>query len=56
MLTFNNDQLRDKIKTDLGVDVPKERDFLPFSDLEKSVKDDLRIIHESPIVAKGAID
>ena len=35
MLTFSNEQLRDKIKADLGVDVPADRDFLPFSDVEQ---------------------
>ena len=41
MLTFSNEDLRKKIKADLNVDVPVDRDFLPFSDLEKSVRDDV---------------
>jgi hypothetical protein len=51
MLTFTNDMLRDKIKADLGVDVPADRDFLPFSDLEKSVRDDVLTVQQSPLVA-----
>jgi carbonic anhydrase len=39
MLTFSNDDLTAKIKEDLGVDTTG-RDFLPFPDLERSVRDD----------------
>ena len=51
MLTFSNDDLRNKIKADLNVDVPKDRDFLPFSDLEKSVRDDVHTVKTSELVA-----
>mmetsp|Transcript_4783 Transcript_4783/g.11741 ORF Transcript_4783/g.11741 Transcript_4783/m.11741 type:complete len:175 (-) Transcript_4783:436-960(-) len=53
MLTFTNEQLRDKIKADLGTDVPADRDFLPFSDLDKSVRDDIHTIRTSNLVAPG---
>src|SRR5438128_8521097 len=35
MLTFTNDQLRDKLKSETGADA-SGIDFLPFPDLEKS--------------------
>ena len=49
MLTFTNQQLADKIKQDLGADVDG-RDFLPFSDLEQSVRDDVATIRQSPFI------
>ncbi|KAG2430922.1 hypothetical protein HXX76_009894 [Chlamydomonas incerta] len=53
MLTFTNEQLAAKIKTDLGVDVPPGRDFLPFPDLDQSVRDDIATVKGSPLVAPG---
>src|SRR5258706_16482962 len=49
MLTFTNQQLADKIKQDVGADVDG-RDFLPFSDLEQSVRDDVATIRQSPLI------
>jgi carbonic anhydrase len=43
MLTFSNEDLTAKIKEDLGVDTVG-RDFLPFSDLEQSVRDDVETL------------
>ncbi|KAG2485672.1 hypothetical protein HYH03_015644 [Edaphochlamys debaryana] len=54
MLTFTNDQIAAKIKTDLGVDVAG-RDFLPFPDLDQSVRDDVAIVKASPLVAPGTV-
>jgi carbonic anhydrase len=59
MLTFTNEQLAAKVQAELGVDVG-DRDFLPFPDLEQSVRDDVAIIRNSPlipndIVVSGAI-
>jgi len=51
MVTFTNQQLAEKIKQDLGADV-KGRDFLPFSDLEQSVRDDVATIRQSPLIPK----
>ncbi|MBC8135969.1 MAG: carbonic anhydrase [Fibrella sp.] len=51
MITFKNEDLRAKIQTDLGVDVG-ERDFLPFTDLAQSVRDDVQTIRDSPLVPK----
>lgn len=42
-LTFSNEDLTAKIKEDLGVDTVG-RDFLPFSDLEQSVRDDVETL------------
>ena len=52
MLTFTNEQLADKVQQDLGVDVAG-RDFLPFPDLEQSVRDDVAIIRNSPLIPKN---
>jgi len=49
MLTFTNQQLAEKIKQDVGADVGG-RDFLPFSDLEQSVRDDVATIRQSPLI------
>jgi carbonic anhydrase len=51
MLTFSNAQLAEKVRADLGADVAG-RDFLPFSDLEQSVRDDVAILRESPLIPK----
>jgi carbonic anhydrase len=52
MTTFTNEQLAGKIQQDLGVDVTG-RDFLPFSDLEKSVRDDVAFLRESPLIPQN---
>lgn len=49
MLTFENEDLTEKIQEDLGVDTTG-RDFLPFSDLEQSVRDDVQIIRDSDLI------
>ncbi|SRR6266516_307803 len=51
MLTFTNDQLRDKLKSETGSDA-SEIDFLPFPDLDQSVRDDVKRIKDSPYVDK----
>jgi carbonic anhydrase len=51
MLTFTNEQLADKVQAELGVDV-HGRDFLPFSDVEQSVRDDVATIRNSPLIPK----
>jgi carbonic anhydrase len=52
MLTFTNEQLAEKVQAELGVDV-HGRDFLPFSDLEQSVRDDVATIRNSPLIPQG---
>jgi carbonic anhydrase len=52
MLTFTNDDLRRKLKDETGADA-SGMDFLPFSNLEQSVRDDMKPIRENPFVPKG---
>jgi carbonic anhydrase len=49
MLTFTNDDLRGKLAADTGKDA-SDIDFLPFSDLEESVREDVRRIQGSPFI------
>jgi carbonic anhydrase len=49
MLTFSNEDLTSKIREDLGVDTTG-RDFLPFSDLEQSVRDDAETLRNSELI------
>jgi carbonic anhydrase len=49
MLTFTNDQLREKLHDELGVDA-SAIDFLPFSDVAQSVRDDLQTLRSSPLL------
>jgi carbonic anhydrase len=51
MLTFTNDQLREKLRDELGADA-SAIDFLPFSDVAQSVRDDLATIRTSPLLPK----
>jgi carbonic anhydrase len=55
MLTFTNDVIRAKLAEDLGPAAgaaAQAVDFLPFPDLEQSVRDDLEIIRSSPLLRK----
>ena len=52
MLTFSNDDLRKKLKQDLHVDA-EDVDFLPFKNLEQSVRDDVATIKNSPLLLKN---
>ena len=49
MLTFTNEQLRERLRTALGADA-SHVDFLPFPDLEQSVRDDVAAIRASPLL------
>jgi carbonic anhydrase len=49
MLTFTNDHLRAKLREETGADA-SAIDFLPFPDLEQSVRDDVAAILASPFV------
>ena len=49
MLTFTNDQLRDTLRERLGVDTAGT-DFLPFADVDQSVRDDVAAIRASRLV------
>jgi len=49
MLTFKNEDLYAKVQEDLGADA-SDIDFLPFPDLEQSVRDDVQYLKDSPLV------
>jgi carbonic anhydrase len=49
MMTFKNEDLAAKIKEDLGVDA-SGHDFLTFTDLEQSVRDDVKKIRDSELI------
>src|SRR5207244_9551681 len=52
MLTFSNEDLRKKLKQELNA-VAEHIDFLPFKDLEQSVRDDVATIKNSPFIPKN---
>lgn len=54
MLTFSNDDLHAKVSQDLGAD-DGGRDYLPFSDVEQSVRDDVAVLKSSPLVADDVL-
>lgn len=49
MVTFDNDRLHGIVRDRLGADA-SDIDFLPFSDLEQSVRDDVEIIRSSSLI------
>lgn len=49
MLTFTDEVIRGKIRTDLRQNVDHIA-FLPFGDLRQSVLDDVKLLKESPLV------
>jgi carbonic anhydrase len=49
MLTFSNADLQGKLAQETGEDV-SGFDFLPFTDLTESVRDDVRRIQASPLL------
>jgi carbonic anhydrase len=51
MLTFSNEQLRDQVRRELGADAAAI-DFLPFSDLEESVRRDVATLRTSPLIPR----
>ncbi|KAJ8076592.1 hypothetical protein AAF712_000235 [Marasmius tenuissimus] len=59
LLTFTTPQLREKIKAELGPnanaetsEVLEKMEFLEFSDLEASVKEDVEFLRNHPLVLK----
>jgi carbonic anhydrase len=51
MVTFTDAQLKQKLREGLGAEADLE--FLPFSDLDQSVRDDVKAIRESPLLLRG---
>jgi len=52
MLTFSNADLHTRVRAELGAD-STGIDFLPFGDLEQSVRDDLALLSHSPLLEPG---
>jgi carbonic anhydrase len=50
MLTFTNDDIRAKLRDGLGVHDGDAVDFLPFPDLEQSVRDDVAAVRANPLI------
>lgn len=53
MLTFENEDARAKVEQDLGADA-SDIDFMPFPDLEQSVRDDVSFLKDTPLIADDA--
>ena len=49
MLTFSDEEIRTKIRHELGEDTAHIA-FLPFKDLKQSVVDDVALLKKSPLV------
>ncbi|HEM5970010.1 TPA: carbonic anhydrase [Streptococcus suis] len=47
--TFTNEDFAVQLKRDLGVDVTGQ-DFLPFTDIEESVREDIALLKQSPLI------
>jgi carbonic anhydrase len=54
MLTFTNRDLHAKVKQELGVDA-SNIDFLPFRDVEESVREDVAFLLSSPLIPGSVI-
>jgi len=51
MLTFTDDQLRQKVRDELGAE--SDTEFLSFTDLDQSVRDDVAAIRAARVLLKG---
>lgn len=52
--TFNNEDFQEHLKCELGVDVSGQ-DFLPFQDVEESVREDIKLLRECPLIPDNVI-
>ena len=52
--TFNNEDFQEHLKCELGVDVSGQ-DFLPFQDIEESVREDMKLLRECPLIPDDVI-
>ena len=50
MMTHTNEELREMLRRDLNADATGI-DFLPFTDLDESVREDVQTIRSSPLIA-----
>jgi carbonic anhydrase len=58
LLAVTNEGLREKVRQELGADAGAGAgaiDFLPFSSLEDAVRDDVRFLRSSPLIAKDVL-
>ena len=47
--TFKNEDFTAYLHQELGVDV-SDQDFLPFTDVEESVREDMALLRQSPLI------
>jgi len=52
--TFNNEDFQEHLKCELGVDVSGQ-DFLPFQDIDESVREDMKLLRECPLIPEDVI-
>ena len=52
--TFQNESFHEHLKHELGVDV-SDQDFLPFQDVEESVREDMQLLRESPLIPDDVV-
>ena len=52
--TFNNVDFQEHLKCELGVDVSGQ-DFLPFQDIDESVREDMKLLRECPLIPDDVI-
>ena len=52
--TFNNEDFQEHLKCELGVDVSVQ-DFLPFQDIDESVREDMKLLRECPLIPDDVI-
>ena len=52
--TFNNENFQEHLKCELGVDVSGQ-DFLPFQDIDESVREDMKLLRECPLIPDDII-
>ena len=52
--TFQNEEFQEHLKTELGVDVSGQ-DFLPFQDVEESVREDMQLLREYPLIPDDVV-
>ena len=51
MMTHTNEEIREALRRDLNADA-SGIDFLPFTDLDESVREDVQAIRSSPLIAE----
>ena len=52
--TFENGPFQENLKKELGVDV-SDKDFLPFQDIDESVREDMRLLQETPLIPDDVV-